>query len=52
MPNYSVKLGFGMNAGSSVEGAIGSVYKIDASYLGVQVNLASTLESLTKEYGS
>lgn len=49
--NYSVKLGFGLHLGWSIEGAIGSVYKIDASYLSQHVNGASKLEEKTKEYG-
>merc|ERR1712139_595266 len=32
-------------------GAIGSEYKIDASYLSPNVNMASKLEDLTKAYG-
>ena len=48
MPNYSVKIGFGLHVGWAIEGAIGSFYKIDASYLSPHVNMASTLESSTK----
>lgn len=44
-------MGFGMHLGWSIEGAIGSVFKIDASYLSPNVNLASKLEEKTKEYG-
>lgn len=49
--NYCVKMGFGMHLGWSIEGAIGSVFKIDASYLSPNVNMASKLEEKTKEYG-
>lgn len=49
--NFCVKLGFGMHLGWSIEGAIGSVFKIDASYLSPNVNMASKLEEKTKEYG-
>ena len=49
--DYKVKLGFGMHYGWSIEGAIGSSYKIDASYLSPNVNLASRLEAATKQYG-
>lgn len=38
MPNYSVKLGLGLHVGWAIEGAIGSFYKIDASYLSPNVN--------------
>ena len=51
MPNYEVKMGFGMHLGSAIEGAIGSQFKIDASYLSPNVNIASALEGSTKLYG-
>jgi hypothetical protein len=38
MPNYSVKIGSGLHVGWAIEGAIGSFYKIDASYLSPNVN--------------
>jgi class 3 adenylate cyclase len=44
-------MGFGLHLGYSIEGAIGSMYKIDASYLSPNVNMASKLEEKTKEYG-
>lgn len=39
-------------AGWAIEGAIGSEYKIDASYLSPHVNMASRLEAATKQYGA
>lgn len=51
MPNYKVKIGYGLHFGWSIEGAIGSDYKIDASYLSAHVNMANRLESGTKAYG-
>lgn len=44
-------MGFGLHLGWSIEGAIGSVFKIDASYLSPNVNMASKLEEKTKIYG-
>ena len=44
-------MGFGLHVGWAIEGAIGSVYKIDASYLSPNVNMASRLEAATKQYG-
>lgn len=41
----------GMHVGWSIEGAIGSDYKIDASYLSPSAKLAERLEGLTKAYG-
>lgn len=51
MPDYKVKMGFGLHLGWAIEGAIGSVHKIDASYLSPNVNIASRLEAATKQYG-
>lgn len=51
IPNYEVKMGFGLHVGWAIEGAIGSVYKIDASYLSPNVNMASRLEAATKQFG-
>lgn len=47
----SVNLSFGMDAGWAVEGAVGSEYKIDATYLSPHVNMASRMMSATKQYG-
>jgi len=44
-------MGFGLHLGWSIEGAIGSVFKIDASYLSPNVNMSSKLEEKTKIYG-
>jgi class 3 adenylate cyclase len=44
-------MGFGLHVGWAIEGAIGSFYKIDASYLSPNVNMASRLEAATKQYG-
>ena len=70
MPNYKVKLGYGLHFGWAIEvcknkikdkikklylflkGAIGSSFKIDASYLSPNVNIASRLEAATKQYGT
>ena len=51
MPNYRVKIGFGLHIGWAIEGAIGSDFKIDASYLSPHVKIADSLEAKTKEYG-
>ena len=43
-------MGYGLHttqAGQSIEGAIGSDFKIDASYLSPNVNLASRIEAAT-----
>lgn len=45
---YKVRMGFGLHYGWAIEGTIGSVYKIDASYLSPNVNIAARLEAATK----
>merc|ERR1711959_331872 len=52
MPGYRVRLGFGLHVGWAIEGAIGSQFKIDASYLSPNVNMAARLEAATKQYGT
>ena len=51
MKNYRVKLGLGLHLGYSIEGPIGSYYKIDASYLSPHVNMSMRLEGATKFFG-
>jgi len=51
LPNFRVSLGFGLHLGWSIVGAIGSEFKIDASYLSPHVNVAIRLEAATSEYG-
>ena len=47
IPNYKVQMGFGLHQGWAIEGAIGSYFKIDASYLSPNVNMSSRLEMAT-----
>jgi class 3 adenylate cyclase len=47
----SINMGFGLHTGWAIEGAIGSDFKIDASYLSPNVNLASRIEAATTQYG-
>jgi class 3 adenylate cyclase len=49
--NFEVKLGYGLHIGWSIEGAIGSMHKIDATYLSPHVNMAARLEAATKQFG-
>lgn len=50
MPNYEVKLGMGLHLGYSIEGPLGSFYKIDPTYLSPHVKMSERLESSTKVY--
>ena len=52
IPGAQVKMGFGLHIGWAIEGAIGSNFKIDASYLSPNVNMASRLEAATKQFGT
>ena len=45
-----MRLGLGLHMGYAIEGAIGSYYKIDASYLSSHVRMAERLEGATKAY--
>lgn len=50
IPDFTVRMGFGLHIGWAIEGAIGSEHKIDASYLSPNVNMASRLEAATKQF--
>ena len=50
-PNYDIDMGFGLHIGWSIEGAIGSNHKVDASYLSPNVNMSARLEGATKQFG-
>jgi class 3 adenylate cyclase len=46
--DFKVKMGFGLHVGWAIEGAIGSYFKVDASYLSPNVNMAARFEAATK----
>lgn len=49
--NFQISVIYGLDAGWAVEGAVGSEYKIDATYLSPHVNMASRMMSACKQYG-
>jgi len=51
IPGYTTSMGYGLHVGWAIEGAIGSMLKIDASYLSPNVNLAARLETGTNQFG-
>jgi class 3 adenylate cyclase len=51
-PDFQCKMGFGIHQGWAIEGAIGSYFKVDASYLSPNVNMAARLEAATKQFGT
>lgn len=48
--DFEVHMGFGLHLGWAIEGAIGSRFKIDASYLSPNVNMAARLEAATGQF--
>ena len=44
-------MGFGLHAGWAIEGAVGSLQKVDATYLSPHVNMAARLETSSRQYG-
>ena len=52
VPDFKVRMGFGIHQGWAIEGAIGSFFKIDASYLSPNVNMAARLEAATKQFNT
>lgn len=48
---YKVSMGFGLHIGWGIEGAIGSKFKIDASYLSPNVNMSARLEAASRQFG-
>ena len=50
--DFKVRMGFGLQVGWAIEGAIGSHFKVDASYLSPNVNMAARLEAATKLFNT
>ena len=44
-------MGFGLHLGYGIEGPVGSIFKMEASYLSPNVNIAARLETATKQFG-
>eukprot|EP01035_Chromulina_nebulosa_P017948 gene17948-23574_t len=48
---FRLRMGFGLHAGWAIEGAVGSIHKVDATYLSPHVNIAARLETASRQYG-
>lgn len=48
---FKVRMGFGLHAGWAIEGAVGSIQKVDATYLSPHVNMTARLETSSRQYG-
>jgi len=51
LPFFTNKLTVGLHVGWGFEGPVGSEYKIDATYISPDVNIAARLETASKQYG-
>jgi Adenylate cyclase, family 3 (some proteins contain HAMP domain) len=48
---FKVRMGFGLHAGWAIEGAVGSLQKVDATYLSPHVNMAARMEAASRQFG-
>lgn len=48
---FLLRMGFGLHAGWAIEGAVGSLQKVDATYLSPHVNMAARMEAATRQFG-
>jgi len=47
---FKLRMGFGLNAGWAIEGAVGSSQKVDATYLSPHVNMAARMEAASRQF--
>jgi len=48
---FDTRMGFGLHAGWAIEGAVGSLQKVDATYLSPHVNMAARMEAASRQFG-
>ena len=48
---FKLRMGFGLHAGWAIEGAVGSLQKVDATYLSPHVNMAARMEAASRQFG-
>ena len=49
--SFDLRMGFGLHAGWAIEGAVGSLQKVDATYLSPHVNMAARMEAASRQFG-
>jgi len=49
--DFEVDVNFGLSAGWAMEGAVGSLFKVDATYLSPHVNIAARMCTACAQYG-
>jgi class 3 adenylate cyclase len=47
---FRLRMGFGLHSGWAIEGAVGSVQKVDATYLSPHVNMAARMEAASRQF--
>ena len=47
---FKVRMGFGLHVGWGIEGPVGSMQKVDATYLSPHVNMAARCETAAKQW--
>ena len=48
---FKIRMAFGLHAGWAIEGAVGSLQKVDATYLSPHVNMAARMQAASKQFG-
>ena len=51
-PGFTIRTGFGVHVGWCIEGAIGSAYKIDCTYISPHVEMSDRLEAGSKIFAT
>lgn len=49
--DFKLRMGFGLHSGWAIEGAVGSLQKVDATYLSPHVNMAARMEAASRQFG-
>ena len=49
--DFKLRMGFGLHSGWAIEGAVGSLKKVDATYLSPHVNMSARMMAATRQFG-